>query len=88
MSNRTKETAQEKPHWLDKPGSVDKVFFTLCVVCGALVAADLFYHKKGHFGFEDIIGFHAGYGFIAYVGLILAAKLLQRAVIRDEDYYD
>jgi hypothetical protein len=81
------EGSKEKPRWLDRKENVDKVFYALCAVCAAVVLADLGYHKHGHFGFENIIGFHAGFGFVAYVSLVTLAKGLRRLVKRPEDYY-
>ena len=65
-----------------------RVFRVLAVVCVLVVAADLFYPKHGHYAVEDWIGFHAAYGFLSYVGLVLLAKGFRRVVKRDEDYYD
>jgi hypothetical protein len=53
-----------------------------------VVTADLFYSKHGHYGFEDITGFHALYGFLSYVGLVLIAGQLRKFLKREEDYYD
>ena len=64
----------ERRRWLDEPRNVDKVFYALCVLCALVVAADFFYVKHGHFRWEDWIGFHAGYGFVACVALVVAAK--------------
>ena len=54
----------------------------------ATVFADLFYHKHGHWHFQEIMGFDAFYGFVACVGLVIAAKGLRVLLMRDEDYYD
>lgn len=78
----------ERRWWLDDPKNVDKVFYALCVLCALSVIADLFYDKHGHFTWENWLGFHAGYGFVACVGLVLAAKQLRKLVKRPEDYYD
>ena len=79
-------TADER--WLDRPGSVDRIIWLLVLVSAASVVADLFYHKHGHWGFQEWFGFDAAYGFVACVGLVLAAKLLRKLVMRSEDYYD
>jgi hypothetical protein len=88
MSRKQPRSKAEKRYWLDERKNVNKVFYTLCAVCTSVVIADLLYHKHGHFSFEEIIGFHAGFGFVAYVGLVLLAKQLRRVLRRDEDYYD
>lgn len=60
----------------------------LLAVCLLLLATDLFYDKHPHFAFEGWFGFYAFFGFLAYAGIVSAAKLLRRAVMRDEDYYE
>ena len=79
---------EDKRYWLDDSRNVDKIFYGLLVLCVAVVAADLLYHKHGHFDFETGLGFHAAFGFAAYVLLVSSAKLLRKLVKRDEDFYD
>lgn len=74
--------------WLGRPGSVDKIVWALCGLSAATVLADLFYHKHGHWHFQELFGFDAAYGFVACVGLVLAAKGLRVLLMRSEDYYD
>ena len=63
--------------------------FRIVLAIGALtVAADLFYDKHGHYAMEEWIGFHAAYGFVACVGLVLAAKGMRVLLKRAEDFYD
>ena len=88
MSHKPARSKAKKRYWLDERKNVDKVFYALCAVCAAVVLSDLLYDKHGHFSFEEVIGFHAGFGFVAYVGLVLLAKQLRRVLKRDEDYYD
>lgn len=80
--------ATGKSYWLDKPGSVDLIVKAVYAVCALLVVADFFVHKHGPFAIEHLFGFYAWYGFIACVGLVLAAKMMRRALMRAEDYYD
>jgi len=80
--------SKEKEYWLDNPGNVNKIVWALCISCGLLVLADLFYHKHTHFNFEGWFGFYGFYGFVACVGLVVAAKQLRKIVMREEDYYD
>lgn len=74
--------------WLDRPGSVDTLVRLLIVLCAATVLADFFYHKHGHWGFQEWFGFDAAYGFVSCVGLVLAAKGLRKLLMRSEDYYE
>lgn len=59
------------------------------VIFGALwVLLDFTYEKHGHLPIENGIGFHAWYGFVSCVALVLAARGLRRILMRDEHYYD
>jgi drug/metabolite transporter (DMT)-like permease len=60
----------------------------LMLICIALLCVDFFYHKHGHFAFEETFGFFPAFGFLAFVALSLCAKLLRKVVKRREDYYD
>ena len=73
--------------WLDDPRNVTKIVWTLAAVCALLLTADAFYHKHAPIGIEDLFGFYALFGFVAYVGLIFLAKGLRTILMRPEDYY-
>ena len=45
-------------------------------------------NKHGHYDFEELLGFHAWYGFASCVALVIAATQLRRVLMRSEDYYD
>lgn len=78
----------DKTYWLDRPGSVAKLYRGLWIVGALLVAADLLVHRHAEAGFDAAFGFYGLYGFVACVALVLIAKLLRRGVMRPEDYYD
>lgn len=78
----------EKAYWLDRPGSVDKIYWSVIVVCAVLFLSDAFYTKHPYFEVEKVFGFYAIFGFVACVGLVLAAKELRKFLKRDEDFYD
>jgi hypothetical protein len=80
--------AGERKYWLDSPANVDKIYWAVVVVCGALFLADALYHKHPEFGIEGVFGFYGLYGFVACVGLVLAAKGIRRILMRKEDYYE
>ncbi|WP_457644955.1 hypothetical protein [Profundibacter sp.] len=73
--------------WVDKPGSGNKIFRALVVVCGLLFIADFAIEKHSAFEMEDLPGFFAVYGFVSFAVLILAAKALRVLIKRPEDYY-
>ncbi len=77
----------EEPRWVDHPENVEKIVRALFVLTGLTMAADFAYHKHGHFGFENIPGFHAFWGFGSFVFLVLVAIQLRKVVMRDEEYY-
>ena len=79
---------RDKPYWLDHPGNVTKLYRGLWIVGIALVILDLVVHRHEEFGFAEVLGYHAGYGFFACVILVLLAKGLRVLVKRPEDYYE
>ena len=81
-------TQGERDYWLDRKENVDKVYWTVWVLCGLLLLAEPLIHKHGDFSFENWFGFHGWFGFVACVALVLAAKLLRMILKRPEDYYD
>lgn len=78
----------EKRYWLDEPRNVDRIVWALYAVCGILLVIDPLIHKHGPFAVEHWFGFYGIYGFVACVGLVLAAKELRKLLMRPEDYYD
>lgn len=60
----------------------------IVLMCVILLCVDFFYHKHGHFAFEETFGFFPAFGFFAFVALSLCARLLRKVVKRREDYYD
>ena len=84
-----KPHANEHPQGvLERPSTIKGIYYGLWVVCIGLVLSDFTYHKHGHYDFETWPGFHAGFGFLAYVGLVLSATQLRRVLKRREDYYE
>jgi len=77
---------KNKKYWLER--NVTKLVYLLYAACAALLITDLFYHKHGHFDFEQWFGFYAWYGFIAYISIVMSAKLFRKLIKRKEDYYD
>ena len=84
MSSEEKQHSERK-YWLDTSRNVNKIVYTLYAVCALLLLLPV---TDNHFVFERWPGFFGFFGFIACVGLVLAAKLLRVMLKRDEDYYD
>jgi hypothetical protein len=79
----------ERKHLFDKPENVKRFLFGFYVLLGISLAADLFVHKHTYFEWEAYPFFHAAFGLVAFVALILAAKHLLRPLVRKkENYYD
>ena len=90
MSAHTPES--EAPRWLDQPQNIERLWLLIRVVCALLVAIDIAYdiayHKHAHFEYEQLPGFHAFFGFVAFVFAVIAGKRLREVLMRGEDYYD
>jgi len=82
------EPENHKKNWLDRPRSVDKIIRAVAVICLAVLAADFFYEKHGHYSWEEWPGFYALFGFLSFVVIDVGGKVLRKLVMRDEDYYD
>ncbi len=70
-------------------GAIQKAVVGVCVL---LVVGDVIFnavgHRHTHFAFEGWVGIYGVIGFVSYVGLVMSAKLLRRALMRPEDYYE
>jgi len=78
--------------WIARAENATKIWHALVTVCVFLILIDFGYHtfsheKHGYFDFETAIGFHAAYGFGAFVFVVLLGKELRKLIMRDEDYY-
>ena len=80
-------THPDETRWLDNPNNVERLWRAVCVSCVLLVLADLFYSKHGHYAYEELIGFHGVFGFVAFVFVVLAGTRMRDFLMRDEDYY-
>lgn len=73
---------------IENPKTVNVIIGLLIAVTLGVSVADFFYDKHGHYGWEEIVGFHTFYGFVSCVGLVLAATQMRKVVMQDEDFYD
>lgn len=80
--------SESKKYWLDRKENVTKVYWSVWALCGVLLLIELAIDKHGEFAIEHWFGFHGLFGFVACVGLVLAAKALRRILMRPADYYD
>lgn len=82
-----KETPSDAS-WFEQPRNINRMSAGLAIVCAATVLAQLCYHPHGHFALEDSFGFHAWFGFLAFVAVVYLGRGLRIIVGRKEDYYD
>ena len=78
----------ENPGWAGRPATRRLIRRILYVSCALLVVADFVVSRHIYTAVERVPAFYALYGFVALVGVVLAAKGLRLLVKRDEEYYD
>jgi hypothetical protein len=75
--------------WFERPRNVRTLIVGLGIACLGLVLADLAYENPHpHFEIESSFGFHAWFGFVAFVAIVFAGRFLRVIVSRPEDYYE
>jgi hypothetical protein len=77
-----------KQSWFYKESSIKKLWIGTIVVLALTVIAEFFVKLHPHFEIESYFGFHAVYGFLACVAMVIFAKLLGFLIKRKDDYYD
>lgn len=78
----------EQPGWFDRRENVNKLWYGLLAVCGALTISEFLYEHHPHFDIEKIPEFFEIFGFLAFVLIVFAGKALRHLIMRDEGYYD
>jgi len=79
---------KEQPGFLDKAESIKKLLRVFYAICIGVLLFDLVYHRHVAHPWENLWGFYALFGFVAYVALVLAAKEMRKVLMRRETYYD
>ena len=79
---------KQKQYLFDNPRNVTLLVRTLYLVCFLLVVLDFVVHRHTTHDWDQLPGFYAIYGFLAYVVIVVGAQQLRRLVMRKEDYYD
>ena len=64
----------------DNPKNVKRLLWFFYIVLAALLAADFFIVKHGHFPWEDHAQFFAAYGFVACVMVIFISQMRMAVV--------
>jgi hypothetical protein len=78
----------ENAAWVDRPATRRLIRRVLYAACALLAVADFVVSRHIYTAIERVPAFYALYGFVALVGVVLAAKALRLIVRRDEEYYD
>lgn len=73
--------------WLERSRTVNGIVYALYAACALSVLLEFAVHRDETLDFANWFAFHAWFGFVACVGLVLAAKGLRRLLMRSEDYY-
>ena len=79
---------KQKQYLFDNPRNVTLLVRTLYLVCFLLVVLDFVVHRHTTHEWDQLPGFYAIYGFLAYIVIVVGAQQLRRLVMRKEDYYD
>ncbi len=78
-------------HWLDERKNIDRIFWGLVGTCAILVVlqivVDRFVDPHAEFDLQTWPGFYGVFGYVAFLGIVLAGKYLRKLVMREEDYY-
>ncbi len=77
-----------KQNWFYRESSVRKLWIGTIVILALTVIAELFVKLHPHFKIESVFSFHALYGFLTCVAMVVFAKLLGYLIKRKDDYYD
>lgn len=80
--------ANAKHHLFDNPRNVKRLLYILYTCCLVLFLLDFVIHRHIYHHWERLIGFHAVYGFVGCVVLVLIAKWMRTFLMREEQYYD
>jgi hypothetical protein len=75
------------PSRISRPGTIRVLWIAFIVVLALTVAAELAVHLHPRFRLERWFGFHAAWGFLSCVGMVLFANLLGLFLRRPDDYY-
>lgn len=83
-----KPTPSTDVHWLQRPGTVRWLWRIGLGLLALTLLAQVWVPLYAHFGIDGWFGFHALFGFLACVAMVLLAKLLGWLLKRPDTYYD
>ncbi len=75
--------------FFDKEENIRKLKINFYILLVILVILDIFVEKHPHYGWENLFGAYALYGFFSCVIIVIVSKLLGKLWLqRPENYYD
>lgn len=74
-------------HWLERPRTITWLWRGGIAILALTVLADLLYEPHPYFVVDGWLGFHAAFGFLACLAMVLFAKLLGLWVKRPDSFY-
>ena len=94
--NSNHDSTPESPQlsWFERPGNIRLMIGLLIFACLAVLAAEWWWgpffdeHHPAHFEVENVFGFQAVFGFVAFVVIVFLGKWLRPLLKREGDYYD
>lgn len=84
----TPPTKDSDRHWLVRKSNIKKMWLGGCAILAILGFLDMVVHGHPRFGIDGVFGFHAWYGFVTCVVMIVFAKVLGHVLKRKDTYYD
>ena len=84
-----RDSNSDDQSWFEQSENITLMIAALCGVCILLVVVEFFYtNPHPHFDLEESFAFHAWFGFVAFVVIVMLGRVLRIFVKRPEDYYD
>jgi len=77
-----------KQNWFYRESSIKKIWIIALVILIIIVLIEVFIILHPHFKIEGLFAFHAVFGFVSCVGMIIFSKVLGFLIKRKDDYYD
>ncbi len=91
----TENSEANSPGWFDKPANINRLIVALVSACLVLLAVEAIFgksfyddHHPAHFPIEQMFGYQALIGFLAFVVVVFLGTILRTVIRRSEDYYD
>lgn len=74
--------------WLDEPRNARRLWRGFVAVLVLTVVAELVVSLHPHFAVEAVFAFHAWFGFLACVAMVVVARALALLLQRPDTHYD